>query len=60
MDEKTAWRIFCSTGKITDYMNYSQIHHSLENGVTPIQPHIKDLPDADKDRRNSNSGADYR
>ncbi|MFI3325468.1 MAG: hypothetical protein R3Y35_04760 [Clostridia bacterium] len=30
MDEKTAWKIFCSTGKVTDYMRYSEIKNEVE------------------------------
>lgn len=30
MDEKTAWEIFCATGKVTDYMRYSEIKNDIE------------------------------
>lgn len=58
MDEKTAWRIFCSTGKIDDYMRYSRI----KNVVTAeAQPQcIKENTHADQDGWNRYQGTDYR
>ncbi len=36
MDEKTAWENFCKTGKITDYIKYTEVKNdtAFVNAVT--------------------------
>lgn len=51
MDEKTAWNMFCQTGKIQDYINYSNIKNSeiYGSGGKPAPVNLRDL-DAGKNR----------
>lgn len=61
MDEKTAWRIFCSTGKIDDYMRYSKIKTKEENvAMNPSGNVIEGEFNGNQNRWNSNQGTNYR
>lgn len=54
MDEKNAWKLFCDSGKIQDYINYTQIKNNAEavNNTAPVN--LRDL-DASKNRGSYNS-----
>ncbi len=33
MDEKTAWENFCRTGKVKDYIKYTEVINALEFSI---------------------------
>lgn len=56
MDEREAWRNFCSTGKIGDYLKYAEIKNlaDIPQGIN-VNQDVDTLGvenNGDKDRRN--------
>ena len=56
VDEKTAWRIFCSTGKIDDYMRYSQIKSENAAGMPAAVNVLRNTTNANQDGWNYHQG----
>lgn len=52
MDEKTAWQCFLKTGKVSDYLRYTEARNC---SITDVK---KDVSDDHKDGRTYNQRAD--
>ena len=58
MDEREAWNCFLNSGRVEDYLIYSQLHRQAEEAVSGQWESVE-VPDADQNGRLGDWGAEY-